>query len=387
MLLLSVVLASLVIVFVYVYVKRHYSSASDDPPGKRPQIFFGNLINSGLLTGRNAIHEVFSTYQHDYGDVFLFWFGPYPCPVFCLPEHAQAIFSDRQTFDESKLSLPNFDLLCPNGIVNLTGAKWKRHVRVMLPMFKRAKIAPYLETILHSTDQFIDRHLDDNRIYTDLVLRSQLLLMNIIALIAFNYNLDAALDSSLTLALQDFVYYAAQFVMASWLPRWLGKLYLRLNWKYQRARRILRELTERIIEQEQNNQDKNENERTKNLIASFVSSLNEQANDEQPSSGLTQVEIFDEFLMAMSAGYETTSTALSWFIFYMSKHPEVQQRIKKELEEHQLLMGDNARLSSLTLETLDALVYCDCVTKEVCLCMFSSIIILIFSCRSFDWHL
>ncbi|CAF4002560.1 unnamed protein product, partial [Didymodactylos carnosus] len=107
----------------------------------------------------------------------------------------------------------------------------------------------------------------------------------------------------------------------------------KLNWKYQRAHRILRELSKQIVEQEQNKQNDIESQRPKNLIASLVSSLNEQANDEQISSGLTQEEIFDEVLMAITAGTETTAKVLAWFIFYMSKYPRVQQRIRQELKE------------------------------------------------------
>ncbi|CAF4636349.1 unnamed protein product, partial [Didymodactylos carnosus] len=167
----------------------------------------------------------------------------------------------------------------------------------------------------------------DNRIYTDLTLGCQSLVMNIIAFIAFDHDLEAEIDSSCALALQDFVYYAGQFMMTAWLPRWLVRLYLTLNWKYQHARRILCELSKQIVEQEQNKQNETESQRPKNLIASLVSSINEQANDEQISSGLTQAEIFDEVLMAITAGTETTAKVLSWFIFYMSKYPRVQQRI------------------------------------------------------------
>jgi cytochrome P450 len=378
---LCVALVLCVVILLNLYVKRHYSRSIDDPPGSNPQIFFGNLLNSGALTGKKAIHEVFSLYQRKYGDVFLFWLGPYRCPVFCLPEHAKTIFSDRHTFERSPLFIPNFDLLCPYSIINLTDDKWKRHARVMLPMFKRSKILPYRETILQCVDRFIDTQLEDKHIYTDLVGRCQSLVLNIIALIAFDYDLEAAVDSSLTVAFEDFAYYVAQFSMALWLPRWLGKLYLKLNWKYQRALRLLRELAQQIVEQEQNKKNESENERPKNLIASLVSSLNEQANDEQISSGLNQDEMFDEVLTAIVAGSETTSTALSWFIFYMTKYPHVQQKIKQELEQHNIFMGE----SSLTPETLDALVYCDCVTKEVLSYTLSFIFILCY--RFFDWHL
>ncbi|CAF4322973.1 unnamed protein product, partial [Rotaria sordida] len=73
--------------------------------------------------------------------------------------------------------------------------------------------------------------------------------------------------------------------------------------------RILRELSEQIVEQEQNKHNDCESQRPKNLITPLVSSLNKQANDEQISSSLIQTEIFDEVLMAITAGTETTSKA------------------------------------------------------------------------------
>jgi cytochrome P450 len=58
------------------------------------------------------------------------------------------------------------------------------------------------------------------------------------------------------------------------------------------------------------------------------------------------------------AGYETTSTALSWFIYLMSKNLRVQQKIKAELREN-----DNRQ--DLSIDRLDSLVYLDCVINEV----------------------
>lgn len=59
----------------------------------------------------------------------------------------------------------------------------------------------------------------------------------------------------------------------------------------------------------------------------------------------------------LSAGYSTVEAALLWFIYLMSKYPEVQVKIKKELSEYNL-----QRLSN---EQLDSLVYLDCVIREV----------------------
>jgi cytochrome P450 family 4 subfamily B polypeptide 1 len=263
--------------------------------------------------------------------------------------------------------LPNFDLICPAGLSLLGGAKWKRHARVMSPVFRKAKLIQHIDTIIECIDRFIDQCLKDNEINIDIVNHCQTLTTNIIGFIGFDYDLDSYVDSPSKIAFQNFVYHILIAVLFAWLPRWMIKIYLKFNWKYQRTYRQLRELTKKIVQQEQNNPHTIEQHRPKNLIASLVSSLNEQANDEQIASGLTQSEMFDEVLTAILAGYETTANAISWFIFYMSKNPQIQKRIQEELREHNLLITDDVQyLPSLTQEKLDLLTYVECVIKEVC---------------------
>lgn len=377
-LLLFTGLLVLTIILVYIYLKRRFTLTNYGLPDTKPQILFGNLLNSGLLTGKITFHEVMHNYQRQYGDKFIYWFGSYPCPIFCLPEHAQTIFTDRYRFEQSPLFLPNFDLICPSNITVLTGTRWKRHARIMLPVFKRTKVIQHLDTIIECTDRFIDRYLNENEIHTNLVDHCQTLTMNIIGFVGFDYDFENYANSQSKIVVKEFVSYGANLMLIPWIPRWMIKIYLKFNWKFQRINRQMRELMEKIVEQEQNNQDTIEKQRSKNLIASLVSSLNEHANDKQISSGLTRSEMFDEVLTAIIAGSETTSTALAWFIFYISKNSHIQQRIKEELRKHNLLMTDDVQyLPSLTQEKLDLLTYCECVIKEVCIFTSNYLLILI----------
>ncbi len=76
--------------------------------------------------------------------------------------------------------------------------------------------------------------------------------------------------------------------------------------------------------------------------------------------GLSRQEIFDEILLFLVAGFETTSTALTWFIYFVSIHPRVQTKMKLELAEHNI-----SNEQSLTVQQIDSLVYLDCVINEV----------------------
>ncbi len=62
-------------------------------------------------------------------------------------------------------------------------------------------------------------------------------------------------------------------------------------------------------------------------------------------------------LLFLVAGSETSGTVIAWFIYFMSKYPRVQAKLKVEL-------GDNKH-NRMTVEQIDSLTYLDCVIQEV----------------------
>ncbi|CAF2844304.1 unnamed protein product [Rotaria sp. Silwood2] len=62
-------------------------------------------------------------------------------------------------------------------------------------------------------------------------------------------------------------------------------------------------------------------------------------------------------LLFLVAGYETTASAVAWFIHLLSKNSRVQRKIKAELAQNTQY--------KLSIDQLDSLVYLDCVIEEV----------------------
>ncbi|CAF1486120.1 unnamed protein product [Rotaria sordida] len=60
------------------------------------------------------------------------------------------------------------------------------------------------------------------------------------------------------------------------------------------------------------------------------------------------------------AGYNTTANILAWFMYYASKNPEVQQKIKEELKQHNI----TKETSLDDLNPRDQCKYIDCVINE-----------------------
>lgn len=74
-------------------------------------------------------------------------------------------------------------------------------------------------------------------------------------------------------------------------------------------------------------------------------------------SGLSRAEVLDEMLTFLVAGSGSTAAAVTWFIYLMSVHSEVQEKVKKEL--------DDFNQHTLSVTQLDSLVYLDCVLREM----------------------
>ncbi|CAF1278630.1 unnamed protein product [Adineta steineri] len=140
-------------------------------------------------------------------------------------------------------------------------------------------------------------------------------------------------------------------------------MYTKLSRRHRRAKSIITRYIYQMIDNEMTASEESRAQRKRTcLIASLIASLQEDEEMEAKKSenekkGLSRAEVLQEMLAFMIAGYETTSTALAWFIHFMSKYPHVQQKIKEEL----IKTGGE---QDLTLNRLDSLVYLDCAINE-----------------------
>lgn len=265
-------------------------------------------------------------------------------------------------------------------ILHFLGATFKRYGAVTMSMFRRGKITPNFDLIVDCVDKLLNlwRAQPKDHVHTDITIQSENLLLQIFGHIAFDFDLDA-LNSShgrneLNQALTD---YLSSINIVFYAPSFIARTYLALNSRYQRARKTMDQYIRRMIEQELNETEESRAKRKRtSLIASLVSSLQQQEEESDENRkgmtierkyfdeilgniiGLSRAEILDNMITFLIAGFETTSSALSWFIYAMSKNPRVQQKIKAELKEK---LGQN----ELSLEQLDSLVYLDCVLNEI----------------------
>ena len=289
-------------------------------PGLRPQLFYGNLLQTGIANKKDSLANALAKFQQNYGDVFQFYNFSTRLLVFNTIEAVQEIYKNATT-------------TLPRSLLGIRNDEWKRHARIIEPLVKRSALTQYFDQILRSTDQLIDTWTSQtkaNQLQTNVINQCQQLLLKIMLTISYGEENNEYLMNVVNKCNQW-----SSWSIFNGLNVRLIHLYVKyINRDYQHARQQIRNLI---------NGSRNNNERSNTLLQSLI------------RSPLSSDELLDEILM-INIGVDDVSTALSWFIHYMTKYPNIQEKLQLEIRQHP---------GHFTNDLIDQLQYIDLVIKEI----------------------
>lgn len=121
------ILLLIAIILCFVYVKLKYFTLRGPIPGIPPQFLFGNLLQTGLITG-STYSVIYTALQKRFGDVCQMWFGHERFIIISNPDDAQHIFLNRHKYEQGKIFTDKLGILLPKGIIASTGEKLKNFV-------------------------------------------------------------------------------------------------------------------------------------------------------------------------------------------------------------------------------------------------------------------
>lgn len=81
------------------------------------------------------------------------------------------------------------------------------------------------------------------------------------------------------------------------------------------------------------------------------------------SGGFSEENLVDQMMTFLAAGHETTASAMTWAIYMLCKHPEIQTRLRAEVREHLPSIDDSSTL--VTDKMLDKLPFLHAVCSEI----------------------
>ncbi|KAI1170549.1 cytochrome P450 [Nemania sp. FL0916] len=80
------------------------------------------------------------------------------------------------------------------------------------------------------------------------------------------------------------------------------------------------------------------------------------------SGGFSEEDLVDQLMTFLAAGHETTASAMTWAIYMLSRYPEMQDRLRKEIRDSLPSLDSDADITSLDI---DHMPYLNAVCNEV----------------------
>ncbi|KVE28249.1 cytochrome [Burkholderia singularis] len=316
-------------------------SKRSQAPGPRGSLMMGNLAEYK----RNPITMLLRL-QQQYGDVVRNRLGPFVTHALAHPDYVQYVLQENHRNYVRGRFYDNFKKFFGDGILTTDGDFWRRHRRVVQPLFHKKQVESHAAAVGDAALALAHRWsgLPPGEAI-DVVEEMMTLSLRMLGLMVFNSDVSTHAQ-----ALGPAVRFGIEAMMPQgdandFTPRWVPT---RFNRKVAHAQRAINTIIDKIIA----------DHREGNCEPSDVISMLMNARDPDTGQPLTQKEVHDEVLTVFLAGHETTGSGLAWALYALAQHPAVLRQLREELDAR---LGGRAP----TVQDLEQLPYLQQVVDEV----------------------
>ncbi len=271
---------------------------------------------------------------------------------FFKPEAARQILVDHQSdFSREARLLKVFESFQGRNVLTTEGPDWERQRRILAPGFSPKRISGYVGLMSAALNDCVGEELplEPGRSATvDVDVLMTRITMDVILRTLFSHATTRAEASGVSLAIRALTRQSMREVFWAFIPpKWLP--YPGRAAKLEHARTINTLISTHI------------EARTGEPGGARLDVLNMMlaACDDQPTTGsatLTSQEIHDNCFLLFSAGFDTSSSALTWWIGLMATHPRAVNQLRCELATESA--------NSTPLEGIARLPYLNATIKE-----------------------
>ncbi|MCJ1477757.1 hypothetical protein MMC13_006430 [Lambiella insularis] len=142
-------------------------------------------------------------------------------------------------------------------------------------------------------------------------------------------------------------------VAGLFMPIWLIRLLpLKRNAEIAEAVKSVRSVSRRLIQAKQQKMNEKAARVDKDILSVAIE-----------SGGFSEENLVDQLMTFLAAGHETTASAMTWALYALCKHQDMQTRLREEVRANLPSIDDES--VSMSAEILDRLPYLHAVCNEV----------------------
>ena len=285
-----------------------------------------------------------------YGDVSTVSVNPI---LICLANHPDLIRevlvnSHRKTAKGATMS-ETVRRMWGNGLLASTGAFHLKQRRLIQPRFHRRYIEKYAETMTEMSSRKSRQWRD--RAVVDMEQEMRDLTLRIVAKALFNIETSDVVQRVGESFTESDAYLYLRLTQPVFLRRLLHNLPLPSTRRFKAARAYVDELIYGLIEERRRSGAEGED-----LLCLLMQARYEDAQSEEDSR-MSDELVRDEAVSLYIAGHDTTATTLTYALYLVSRHPDVEQRFHAELDD---VLGNR----DATLDDLPHLPLTDRIIRE-----------------------
>lgn len=265
------------------------------------------------------------------------------------PDYFQRILRDNyQNYQKPGMLYDAAREVVGQGLVTSSGEIWLRQRRMIQPHLHRKQLVYLFDEMRDAVSEVLDRWDWLAQHHSEVEMGDKMAEITISVITRTMFGRESLSPNEINAVGQRavrLVNYVSGSLFTGLLPKWLPKPQ-QANFENDRA--TMRQVVNRIIAK-----SRAEKESSASLIDMLIRSV-----DEETNQVMTEQQLFDEVMTIFLAGYETTSTALTWLQVVLDKNPGVLEKLLVEIDQ---VLGGNLP----TFEDIPRLTYCQQVFMEV----------------------
>ncbi|KAK0494158.1 cytochrome P450 [Armillaria luteobubalina] len=367
------VISAIAYVFVAVplcFQKRRYAIRKIRGP-PRPSFLLGHEY---LLLSRQHVGNLEMEWYQQYGAVYRMG-GCFGQDILSIadPKALQYIFqSSGYRFSKTRDTRRLTDAFVGPGVGTVEGSDHQRQRKILGPAFAASQLRLFLNVFQTCTLELIEKInecVGEDKDINVLQWTSKVAL-DIIGITAFRYQFNALNDGETELrAALNNIFGEAQMWPTKWellfialfriLPerilllveRLPSRAGVRLKWFRDVATKVSRPIFEKQLIEVANGPDPS-NKDIVNVLA-----MSHRANDAKKK--MTDPEIDAQLASFLVAGQDTIAGAIAWILYELSRHPEVQGKLRQEI-----VIAKSKSPGALTSDGYDTMAWLNAVIKE-----------------------
>jgi len=278
----------------------------------------GKLLSGNLKEFQLDPLKYLSNLTKNYGDFVKFRLGPFQ-NVYLINDPdliKEVLVTKQKAFMKSK-DIQTLKTVVGEGLLTSEKDLHKQQRRLIQPSFTRARIMGYGDDMINTTQHYISSWKDgEERVISEDMMN---LTLGIISKTMFSMDFEEGAniigEPMETVMKQSIKRMRSLIKFPMWLPT-------KQNRKLKHAIQTLDDVLYDII-----NNRKQELETKEDLLSVLMN-----AKDSEENIGMSDKQLRDELMTIFLAGHETTANALTWTLYLLAQHPEVEKNLIKELD-------------------------------------------------------